>query len=165
MVDPIPRIARAGAFAAGELMLDLFRLATEHYRMDIEAVWILVAIGVETSGPWILDPVLADKYMCLPERIPDEMRGAVSRRRVAERTGLPRETVRRRIAELMDRGYVSADGRGRVQLTGERVLRQDMHAGIYSALAAVERYRARLAELGVDVEAEAANALRLHKSL
>lgn len=147
MADHVPPFIRAGAFAASELMLDLFYTATKHYQLDLEAIWILTVIGHETMRPWISDPKLAAKHIS-DARVPDSVRGSISRLMVADRTGLPRETVRRRIAELITKGLLAPDEKGNVRLTGDKVLTPAYQQGVAEVYSAVERYRKRLAALG-----------------
>jgi len=129
-------------------MLDLFYTATKYYQLDLEAIWILTVIGHETMRPWILDPVLAAKHMT-DARVPDSVRGSISRLMVADRTGLPRETVRRRIAELSAAGFVTPDEKGNVRLTGDKVVQPAYQQSVADVYSAVERYRKRLASLAV----------------
>lgn len=154
MTNDVPPFFRAGAFAASELMLDIFYTVTKHYQLDLEAIWILTVIGHETMRPWISDPALAAKHMS-DARVPDSVRGSISRLMVADRTGLPRETVRRRIAELIAKGLLAPDEKGNVRLTGDKVLTPAYQQGVTEVYSAVERYRKRLAALGV-LSAEAA---------
>jgi DNA-binding transcriptional ArsR family regulator len=146
MADDVPPFTRPAAFAATELMLDLFYTATKYYQLDLEAIWILTMIGHETMRPWILDPTLAAKHMT-DARVPDAVRGSISRLMVADRTGLPRETVRRRIAELLAAGFVTADEKGNVRLAGDKVVRPAYQQSVADVYSAVERYRKRLASL------------------
>ncbi len=148
MADQVPPFTRPGAFAATELMLDLSYLATDYFQLDLEMIWILAVVGHETMRPWILDSATAPQHLT-DERVPDEVRGSTSRAMVADRTGLPRETVRRRIAELEKNGLIVLDERGFVRLSGNRVVDpayQKLVADIYRA---VERYQGRIAAFGV----------------
>jgi DNA-binding transcriptional ArsR family regulator len=149
MADEIPAFTRPGAFAASELVLDLFYTATKFYQLDLEAIWILMVIGHETMRPWILDPTLAPKHMT-DARVPDSVRGSISRLMVSDRTGLPRETVRRRIAELSAVGLVTADEKGNVRLTGDKVMQLAFQQSVADVYSAVERYRKRLSSLAAD---------------
>ncbi len=144
MADEVPPFTRPGAFAASELILDIFYTITKFYRLDLEAIWILSVVGHETMRPWILDPQLAAKHMT-DTRVPDSIRGSISRLMVADRTGLPRETVRRRISELTEAGFLTLDERGNVRLTGDRVGDPAYQQGVMEIRSAVERYQHRLA--------------------
>lgn len=147
MADDVPPFIRPAAFAATELLLDLFYTMTKHYQLDLEAIWIVTVIGHETMRPWISDPALAVKHMT-EARVPDSVRGSISRLMVADRTGLPRETVRRRIAELIAKGIVAPDEKGNVRLAGDKVMLPAYQQGVTEVYSAVERYRKRLATLG-----------------
>ncbi|MEZ5962022.1 MAG: hypothetical protein R3C30_16595 [Hyphomonadaceae bacterium] len=146
MADDVPPFTRPAAFAAAELLLDIFYTVTKFYQLDLEAIWILTVIGHETMRPWILDPALAAKHMS-DERVPDSVRGSISRLMVADRTGLPRETVRRRIAELSAAGLVTLDEKGNVRLAGDKVAQPAYQQSVADVYSAVERYRTRLARL------------------
>lgn len=156
MADEVPAFTRPGAFAATELMLDLFYTATKYYQLDLEAIWILMVIGHETMRPWILDPTLAEKHLT-DARVPDPIRGSISRLMVADRTGLPRETVRRRIAELSAEGLIATDEKGNVRLTGDKVVQSAYQQGVVEVYSAVERYRKRLASFAADLSGGSAN--------
>lgn len=147
-MSDVPIFTRPAAFAATELVLDIFHTLTTHYQLDLEAIWILTVVGHETMRPWILDPALAAKHMT-EERVPDMVRGSISRLMVADRTGLPRETVRRRIAELSAAGFITLDEKGYVRLTGDKVTGAAYQGGVAEIYFAVERYRKRIAAFAV----------------
>ncbi|MEQ1493525.1 MAG: hypothetical protein ABL932_23575, partial [Terricaulis sp.] len=145
-MSDVPAFTRPAAFAATELILDIFHTLTTHYQLDLEAIWILTVVGHETMRPWILDPELAAKHMT-EGRVPDDVRGSISRLMVADRTGLPRETVRRRISELSAAGFITLDEKGYVRLTGDKVSGAAYQTGVGEIYSAVERYRKRVAAL------------------
>lgn len=147
-MSDVPHFTRPAAFAATELTLDIFHVLTKHYQLDLEAIWIVAVVGHETMRPWILDPELAAQYMTA-DRVPDSVRGSISRLMVADRTGLPRETVRRRISELSAAGFITLDEKGYVRLTGDKVTGSAYQSGVAEIYSAVERYRKRLAALVV----------------
>ncbi|MEQ1811481.1 MAG: replication/maintenance protein RepL [Terricaulis sp.] len=149
MADQVPPFTRPGAFAATELMLDLFYLTTDYFQLDLEAIWILAVVGHETMRPWILDPTTASSHLT-DQRVPDEVRGSISRAMVADRTGLPRETVRRRIAELEKSGLIVLDQRGYVRLHGKNVLDPAYQKSVVDIYRAAERYQERIAAFGVE---------------
>lgn len=154
-MSDVPPFTRPAAFAATELILDIFHALTTHYQLDLEAIWILTVVGHETMRPWILDPNLADQYLTA-DRVPDAVRGSISRLMVADRTGLPRETVRRRISELSASGFITLDERGYVRLTGDKVTGAPYQSGVAEIYSAVERYRKRVTALAAKPEAGSA---------
>lgn len=148
MTELPPSLARAGLFAASELFLDIAHVTTSFYKLDLESVWILVVIGQETMRPWILDETLAAEHIS-DQLTPPEIRGTISRRMVAEKTGLPRETVRRRIALLEARGLVVFDEHDRARLPGDRIGDPEMHKALTEIIAAVGRFGERIRSLKV----------------
>jgi biotin operon repressor len=151
MTEMSPSQTRAGMFAMSELFLDIAHVTTSHYKLDLESVWILVAIGHEMMRPWILDETLAAQHMS-DEQVPPEVRGTVSRRMVAEKTGLPRETVRRRIAQLKEQGLVVFDEHDRVRMPGNRIGDPELQTALREVIAAVDRFGARMKTLSAVAE-------------
>ena len=147
MTELPPSLARAGLFAASELFLDIAHVTTSYYKLDLESIWILAVIGQETMRPWILDETLAAQHMS-DQQTPADIRGTISRRMVAEKTGLPRETVRRRIALLETRGLVVFDENDRARLPGDRITDPEMHKALRDMIAAVGRFGERMQALG-----------------
>jgi hypothetical protein len=139
-------LTRAGLFAASELFFDIAHITTSYYRLDLESVWILTVIGQEMMRPWVLDDELGPAHIN-DATVPMDIRGAVSRRMVAEKTGLPRETVRRRIALLEARGLVVFDENDRALLPGTRVGDPEMQKLVREIIAAVARFSERLEAL------------------
>lgn len=80
------------------------------------------------------------------------MRGSISRRTIADKTGLPRETVRRKVAELAEQGHVSIDADGQVRI-GQRLGDLAVQAIVEEGHRTVLRYFDRLTALGVDPSA------------
>jgi DNA-binding transcriptional ArsR family regulator len=81
------------------------------------------------------DPVLLTRAV-----LPPELSGETSRRRIADVTGIPLETVRRHVARLMGRGLVIERGRGRLCTPGgtlARMAAQDLPVAVAEELAAL----------------------------
>ena len=154
MTELPPSLARAGLFAASELFLDLAHVTTSYYRLDLESIWILAVIGQETMRPWILDETLASEHIS-DQQTPPEIRGTVSRRMVAEKTGLPRETVRRRIAQLEARGLVVFDDHDRARLPGDRIVDPELHIAVREIITAVGRFGDRIKSLSAIADTKA----------
>ncbi len=148
MPDAVPPFTRPGAFAGMELALDIFYITTSYFQLDLEAIWILAVIGHETMRPWILDPSAAPQHLT-DQVVPEQLRGSISRVMVADRTGLPRETVRRRIAELEKEGLIALDAKGYVRLHGRSVADPAYQKAVIDIYQAVERYQKRIAAFGV----------------
>jgi hypothetical protein len=151
MVETIPPLVRAHAFASTELLLDSWYTVTKYYGLDLETIWIILVIGHETMRPWILDPNLAQQHLS-DLRVPDTARGSISRLLIADRTGLPRETVRRRVAELIDRGWVVQDERGHVRTPADNMAAQELQQALEEIGSAVGRYHSRIGEFAAKID-------------
>lgn len=129
------------AYALHELLFDLTFMAREHFQVDIEGLFILCCVNEATMRPLVLTP--ASPEALTASRPPDEIRGSISRRAIADRTGLPRETVRRKVQELVDRGLVMIDPHDRVRSI-QALAEPTVQNVIQQGHRAVTRYHERL---------------------
>jgi DNA-binding transcriptional ArsR family regulator len=144
--DMLPKDTRPRAFAGVELLLDLLHIARSVANLDLESVVIYYCISEASMRPLVLGPDVPEEVRraVIP---PEEYRGAISRLLIADRTGLPRETVRRKTNALLKAGLLTEDDQGRVRTT--RNLDNPMvRKAADDAFAAVRRYDARLRQLG-----------------
>lgn len=148
-VTAVPPHVRPINFAGIELLLDLLHYVRNFYGdVDLETLLVLLCVSDATMRPFMLEASQAQKVMHLPKP-PDEIRGSISRRAIADKTGLPRETVRRKTLELTEKGFVVVDADDRVRISyGLADPRAWQSAE--QAHRAVLRYLDRLAELGLD---------------
>jgi len=112
---------------AEDLLFDVLQEARGFYSgLEIEEIVILVCVAEATMRPI----VVSEKEELLRSEFPaDEDRGWISRRLIADRTGLPRETVRRKVQRLIDRALLDVDEDGRVrsvQLLSNAALAQNL---------------------------------------
>lgn len=105
---------RKKAIPACEVLLRLIRAITATQRSDLadlETSVIYIAVACASGSGALRDPAVLEMLDAgLP--IPDAARQPVSRRAIAESTGLPRETVRRKIGVLIEKGFLVEDGAG-----------------------------------------------------
>lgn len=92
---------------------------------DATAAFVMLAVMSANLDHIDRDPVLARRYARFSTPVPEEERRAVSALAVATRLSLPRETVRRRLADLVAAGRCDRDADGfhvptRILATGER---------------------------------------------
>jgi hypothetical protein len=146
MQDEIPLHLRPITFAINELMLDLVYELQTYVGTDLESVLILLCVTDATMRPFMLNS--PSREVLTAERPSDEIRGAISRRMIADKTGLPRETVRRKTQELADAGLVLIDGADRVR-AAQRLGDPKFQRAVEAGHRAVMRYRERLEALGV----------------
>jgi hypothetical protein len=98
---------------AEDLLFDVLQEVRSFYRgLEIEEIVILVCVAEATMRPL----VVSENESLLRSEFPaDDVRGWISRRLIAERTGLPRETVRRKVRRLVDRALLDVDEEGHVR--------------------------------------------------
>jgi len=98
---------------AEDLLFDVLQEVRSFYRgLEIEEILILVCVAEATMRPL----VVSENESLLRSEFPaDDVRGWISRRLIAERTGLPRETVRRKVRRLVDRALLDVDEEGHVR--------------------------------------------------
>lgn len=105
---------RKKAVPACEILLRLIRTVTATQRedlADLETSVIYIAVACASVSGAMRDPAVRD-LLDAGEPLPDDRRQPVSRRAIAESTGLPRETVRRKIAVLIEKGFLVETGGG-----------------------------------------------------
>jgi DNA-binding transcriptional ArsR family regulator len=141
-----PAGLRAHAFAGVELMLDLIYASRVREDIDVEHLLIYFSIAEATMRPMLLNPETPPAVLDMAYP-PDAYRGSITRLLVADRLNLPRETVRRKVHRLIELGLVEEDEQGRVRTT-RRLVEDDIQAWARNLYAAVQRYDARLRQLG-----------------
>ena len=104
---------RLQAFIAAEAFLRMVRVAAEHYG-DLDAATVYLAVVTAGLAGATRDPQVIERYTG-ETPIPDAYYRAVSRRAIAESTGLARETTRRKVARLIEQGRLIEDTRGAVR--------------------------------------------------
>ena len=98
-----------------------------------------------------------ERVLVLGEDVPPEVRqsafpseafrGAISRIAISRRTGLPRETVRRKTNMLLRSGFLSEDQQGAVRTT-RNLADSKVQKAADDGFSAVRKYDARLRQLG-----------------
>ncbi len=142
----LPDHVRPRAFAAVELLLDMLHGARSVIHLDLESIVIYFSIAEASMRPLVLGSDVPD-HVRRAVKPPEDYRGAISRLLIADRTGLARETVRRKINKLVKAGLLTEDDQGRVR-TLRNLDDPAMQKASDDAFAAVQRYDARLRQLG-----------------
>lgn len=102
---------RAKALVAVESLLRIARKAMDCFpEDDLETILVLLTVGAASSGSHLRDPAMVVQMDTTP--VPDALHKPISGRAVAQSTGLPRETVRRRIDALVAAGRLTREPRG-----------------------------------------------------
>jgi hypothetical protein len=104
----VPWDFRRRSVVAIEALLRILHHALETYDGDLDDLVIYLAVVSASVGAAARD---ADLAASPPKgRVPARYYRGVSRRAIAASTGLPRETVRRRIASFVERGLLIEHG-------------------------------------------------------
>lgn len=146
-VQPLPRNTRPRIYAACELILDmLWSVRSQTADLDLETLLIFVVINEATMRPLVVGPNARLDLIDHPSP-PDEARGSISRNLIADRASLPRETVRRKVNQLIRIGLLSETREGEVRPVP--MLAETGYQRVADeCFDAVERYDARLRSLG-----------------
>jgi hypothetical protein len=79
---------------------------------DYELAMIFLAITTQNVQHIMLNQATRKQFASLSVVIPEHLMRPVSRMALARSTNLPRETVRRKVLKLMERGFVEETPRG-----------------------------------------------------
>ncbi|MBI1181063.1 MAG: hypothetical protein GC201_10930 [Alphaproteobacteria bacterium] len=85
------------------------------FRGDLAKVFILLALAA-ANVQRLMASQQRGAFEAMKERVPGELQTPVNALSVAEATGLPRETVRRKLKEMITSGAVVEDERGGYRL-------------------------------------------------
>jgi len=107
---------RPKSYAAAELFLDVLYAVRKIADVDLESVAIYVCVGEATMRPVINDAALVEQIANV-DVAPEDMRGSITMLLVSDRLGLPRETVRRKVKQLIAGGLLYEDANGRIRTT------------------------------------------------
>lgn len=117
--EPLPRgIQAANGLIVLEGLLRIARAAGDAYGHDYEAILIYWSVVVASVGRYLRNDDQIKLIEGGGQPLPAEEHHPISARAIAEATGLPRETVRRKIAALVADGYLAQDSRGVRTLPG-----------------------------------------------
>jgi hypothetical protein len=108
--DAITWELRRRTYVCCESVLRIMHDAVGLYRADLEAFVIFLAVTCASFGGAFRDSELMSNPPPPGRRLGAQHYRAVSRRAIAASTGLPRETVRRKIASFIDEGLLIAHG-------------------------------------------------------
>jgi hypothetical protein len=142
----LPHDTRPRAFAGVELLLDLMHILREATRLDHESIIIACAVNHATMRPLLTGPRAPLDLMDAASP-PDESRGSISRSAVADITGIPRETVRRKINNLIKLGILVESTPGHVRPITD-LANPTWQKVADDGFAAVKRFNKRLVDLG-----------------
>ena len=142
---PLPRNLRLKALVVCEFLLRQYGRMAEAGGGDVERYVIYLAVASASTRRIFRDPKLRALYGDAVPAPPEE-RSAVSRRAIAKSVGLPRETVRRKLQELIDAGILAENSRG-VTLSGPALEQGDNIRLVQDVIGEMQRATADIARL------------------
>jgi DNA-binding transcriptional regulator YhcF (GntR family) len=83
------------------------------YAGDLELAAVGETVALVAVDPDMRDPLFRETFRDLRSMIGLEGQQAVNALSIAEATGIPRETVRRKLKQLLERGVIAEKERGR----------------------------------------------------
>jgi len=144
----IPKDLRPKAYASLALLLDVIHATRTLVQADLESIAIYLCVAEATMRPVLADPARVHE-LSTTDRAPEEWRGSITMLQVADRLEIPRETVRRKVKQLIERGLLYADDRGRIRST-PNFDNPAVAPAVDDVHDAVRRYRERLARYDID---------------
>ena len=110
--DSPARHSRALAYHTTEYLLRTLRNLGPMFSFDYELMVIALSVAVGNVQHLINAPEQLKPYADLTTIIPADLQRPMTRLAITRSTGLPRETVRRKIAALIEAGVLIKDDRG-----------------------------------------------------
>jgi hypothetical protein len=107
----IDQAIRVKATLACSSLLRILHEAVRDYEGDLEGFVIYMSVACASVAAAMRNPEVAFQPKDAPP-VSDTHFRPVSRRAIAASTGLPRETVRRKIAQMVERGFLVEERRG-----------------------------------------------------
>ncbi len=137
--------ARAAVRCATDYILRWVEIANEAHGIDI-----IYSLVYTTLWAGNVSHLRGKVYAEIDDIPPDEERRPITIRQVADSLGLPYETVRRRVVEMLKRGVAKKVGREGFIVPGEALARPEMVASLRRSHASLTRFLKELKTLGVE---------------
>jgi biotin operon repressor len=128
------------AFAV-EFVVRCMREAAHLFGDDYDCAMIFLAVLEGNGRQNIRDPSFREQYADVRVSIPAELARPMSRQAIAESLGMSRETVRRKIATLIEQGILVEDPRGGVITTRGVIANPDFLAAQARVVGFVRQFR------------------------
>ena len=141
-----PRI-RPIAYGIVGLLYDLIGFMRIAFGEDLESALIMICVSDATMQKY-MPGASPDSEVMLKETLDESVRGSISRRMIADKTGLPRETVRRKVAQLVARNFLYVDANGAIRAT-PRLHDLELRQAVIDAHESVKTYQRVVGGYGV----------------
>lgn len=106
--------SRVVGYFIAEFMIRTALPVVAAFDNDYEAALIFLVITTHNTQNLMLNQVTRRRYASLADDVPTELMNPISRQAIARSTNLPRETVRRKVARLIEGGFVTEVAKGLV---------------------------------------------------
>jgi hypothetical protein len=143
----IPGHIRPIAYGMAGLLQELIAFMRKAYGEDLESALIMICVSDATMQKYMPGAKPGSEIM-RQEVLDESVRGSISRRMIADKTGLPRETVRRKVGQLIARRFLYIDSAGAIRAT-PRLNDLDLRQSVIDAHEAVKLYLAVVGKYGV----------------
>lgn len=140
--------SRVIAHFTSEFMLRAAEHIGTYFAHDYEAVILFLAVLTRHGQNVMSDPKLRKRFASLSVPIPDEYTTPVSRLALSRSTGLPRETVRRKVARMLEQGLLVEDERGGLRIPSGLTHDEDLLAVMEPHLPNLRRLLMLLTNMG-----------------
>jgi hypothetical protein len=110
------RHSRPLAYYSVEYMLRILRNLGPIFNFDYECMIIALSVSLSNIQHLVASPELLAPYASLDAIIPDDLQRPVTRAAITRASGLPRETVRRKVQAMITAGVLITDARGGVRV-------------------------------------------------
>lgn len=135
------------AFASLTLCLEFIRVTRDCVGGDLQRALVFAAIIDANVGHLDDNPEASVRAAALDPTYPDELRRPIRSQRIAESLGLPRQTIRNKVNQLVDMGIVVETEAGLIIPTGSLVTEAFLLA-LEAYLGALAAHIAALANSG-----------------
>jgi hypothetical protein len=142
--------ARMSIYAMGSSLLKQQKILADYLQMRPTYMNVYITVGLASVQRFVRKPDLDPEYRGV-KPLPAEALGWISRRAIASATGLPRETVRRIVSDLIASGHVREVGRHGITTRVGELVPEGTQNTILALAMEISRLVDELARLGVIV--------------
>lgn len=139
---------RLAAYEMINAWLDAYRVTASALPVSPIALLVYLTVAVATIQRLVRGGGLSDELRA-GAPLPKALQGGISRRAIADATGLPRETVRRHVAQLVAEGRLCEQRRGLVSVPPTFLEDVDAAPGLADLAGIAARLSENLLRLGV----------------
>ena len=139
-----PAVSRIVNAFAVELAVRYMREAAQIFGNDYECAMIFLAVLEANGRQNIREPSFSTEYADVRVSIPAAMARPISRQAIAVSLGLPRVRVRRKIAAVIEKGFLVAADRGGVITARGGIANEEFLAAQKRVIGYVRQFRSDL---------------------